>query len=441
MALQARRSRSAVASSTPITESDHTLISIFDAARNMIDLPRRSAAARGGLRYRDFLDALGVAVYTTDADGRITFFNEAAATLWGRRPELGEEWCGSLRLFSSDGAPMRHDECPMAIALQREPAGPRLRGRSPSGPTAAGSSFVPYPTPLRDADGTLIGAVNVLVDVTERRARRGGAPGDAPRRCAPRTRSRTSSSASSRTSCGRRSRRSSATPSSCATGATRSAEPTERSMVADIAEDSERLLGDHREPAAAHPPRVRRRSRTSSRRSSTTSSAGRSTRSAGATRSARSRSAASPRQRHRRGRPDVPRAAAREPPRATPTSTARRTRRSRSWSERDGRRGAGPGPRPRHRRSPTDDAERAVRAVLPDREARRTRERDRRRAGRLQAGRRRPRRPDLGRAARRRRRRSSGSRCRFGPRASSPPDSRLTPGGRATVPRGPVAQR
>jgi len=30
--------------------------------------------------YRDFLDALGVAVYTTDANGQITFFNEAAAT-------------------------------------------------------------------------------------------------------------------------------------------------------------------------------------------------------------------------------------------------------------------------------------------------------------------------------------------------------------------------
>ena len=57
--------------------------------------------------YRELLQALGVAVYTTDADGRITFFNDAAADFWGRRPELGEEWCGSWRLYWSDGSPMR----------------------------------------------------------------------------------------------------------------------------------------------------------------------------------------------------------------------------------------------------------------------------------------------------------------------------------------------
>src|SRR5258706_4809553 len=68
--------------------------------------------------YRTFLESLAVAVYTTDADGRITFFNDAAVELWGRRPELGEEWCGSLRLFHRDGRPMSHDECPMAICLK-----------------------------------------------------------------------------------------------------------------------------------------------------------------------------------------------------------------------------------------------------------------------------------------------------------------------------------
>ncbi len=76
--------------------------------------------------YRQFLEALGVAVYTTDASGRITFFNEAAAEFWGRRPEIGEEWCGSLKLFWPDGRPMPHDECPMAIALKEGRVGSRL---------------------------------------------------------------------------------------------------------------------------------------------------------------------------------------------------------------------------------------------------------------------------------------------------------------------------
>jgi len=118
--------------------------------------------------YRQILDALGVAMYATDAGGHITFFNEAAVELWGRRPALGEEWCGSWRLFWPDGRPMRHDECPMAIALHENRA---VRGWSAIAERPDGSRviFQPFPTPLRDGAGKLVGAVNVLVDVTEQR--------------------------------------------------------------------------------------------------------------------------------------------------------------------------------------------------------------------------------------------------------------------------------
>src|SRR5258708_40253331 len=61
----------------------------------------------------DMIDALGVAVYTTDVAGRITQYNEAAVELWGRRPELGKDlWCGSLALYYPDGTPMAHGESP-----------------------------------------------------------------------------------------------------------------------------------------------------------------------------------------------------------------------------------------------------------------------------------------------------------------------------------------
>lgn len=118
--------------------------------------------------YRQFLKALGVAVYTTDAGGHITFFNEAAADLWGRRPDIGEEWCGSWKLFWPDGRPMAHDDCPMAIALREERSVRGYEGiaERPDGTRVA---FVPYPTVVFDANGTLVGAINVLVDVTERR--------------------------------------------------------------------------------------------------------------------------------------------------------------------------------------------------------------------------------------------------------------------------------
>ncbi|MEO8229832.1 MAG: ATP-binding protein [Chloroflexota bacterium] len=125
-------------------------------------------AAAGKPSYDHFVDALGVALYTTDAAGRITYYNDAAARLWGRCPEIGEEWCGSWRLYWPDGRPMRHDECPMAIALRE---GRPVRGWTAIAERPDGSrvDFQPYPTPLFDEQGRLIGAVNVLVDVTEQR--------------------------------------------------------------------------------------------------------------------------------------------------------------------------------------------------------------------------------------------------------------------------------
>jgi PAS domain S-box-containing protein len=118
--------------------------------------------------YRAFLEALGVAVYTTDARGRITFFNDAAVRFWGRRPEIGEEWCGSLHLFHVDGTPMPHDACPMAIALNERRA---VRGEEAivERPDGSRLRFMPFPTPLVDGDGVLIGAVNVLIDVSPQR--------------------------------------------------------------------------------------------------------------------------------------------------------------------------------------------------------------------------------------------------------------------------------
>jgi PAS domain S-box-containing protein len=118
-------------------------------------------------RSRPMLDALDVAVYTTDPQGRLTFYNDAAARFWGRSPELGELWCGSYKLFYPDGTPMAHAECPMAIAILegRELRGVEAVAERPDGSRVA---FMPYPTVLRDPDGTIVGAVNVLVDVTDR---------------------------------------------------------------------------------------------------------------------------------------------------------------------------------------------------------------------------------------------------------------------------------
>jgi len=118
---------------------------------------------------RELLDALPAAVYTTDAAGRITFFNQAAVEFSGRRPELGSDrWCVSWRLFRPDGTPLPHDECPMAIAL-KEDRPIRGIGAIAERPDGTRVHFMPYPTPLHDSSGALVGAVNMLVDITARK--------------------------------------------------------------------------------------------------------------------------------------------------------------------------------------------------------------------------------------------------------------------------------
>ena len=117
---------------------------------------------------RELLDALPAAIYTTDAAGRLTYYNAAAVQLAGRVPKIGsDEWCATWRLYWPDGTPLPHDECPMAVALKtgRPVRGVEAIAERPDGTRVP---FMPYPTPLHDATGKIVGAVNMLVDLTER---------------------------------------------------------------------------------------------------------------------------------------------------------------------------------------------------------------------------------------------------------------------------------
>jgi len=145
----------------PWVEGDQTSVIQPDAAET-------GFASREGL-YRDLLNALPAAIYTTDADGRITFYNEAAVAFSGRRPTIGtDSWCVTWKLFWPDGTPLPHDQCPMAVALKE---GHAVRGVEAVAERPDGSrvTFVPYPTVFKDAAGKVVGAVNMLVDITERK--------------------------------------------------------------------------------------------------------------------------------------------------------------------------------------------------------------------------------------------------------------------------------
>jgi PAS domain S-box-containing protein len=122
----------------------------------------------GEQRMRDLLEALPAAIYTTDAEGRINFYNRAAVEMAGRTPQPGDEWCVTWKLYWPDGTPLPHSDCPMAVALRenRQVRGAEALAERPDGRRVP---FIPYPTPLRDAAGNLVGAINMLVDISERK--------------------------------------------------------------------------------------------------------------------------------------------------------------------------------------------------------------------------------------------------------------------------------
>ncbi len=57
--------------------------------------------------FHQMIDALPVAIYMTDAEGRLTYFNPAAVKLSGHTPEVGtDSWCFFSKIFLADGTPL-----------------------------------------------------------------------------------------------------------------------------------------------------------------------------------------------------------------------------------------------------------------------------------------------------------------------------------------------
>ncbi|MBI2824463.1 MAG: PAS domain S-box protein [Planctomycetia bacterium] len=132
---------------------------------------RPGTSLHNGVGLRRWLDYLPVAAYTCDPQGLINYFNRYASELWGRAPKLNDaadRFCGSFKLYAADGSPIAHDECWMALALERAEKyeGQEIVIERPDG---SRRTVLAHANPIYDDTGNLVGAVNILVDISDQR--------------------------------------------------------------------------------------------------------------------------------------------------------------------------------------------------------------------------------------------------------------------------------
>jgi PAS domain S-box-containing protein len=140
--------------------------------RYAIERRRAAVAVRESEnQYRVLFDSLPIAAYTCDARGQITYFNAKAVEIWGRSPALRDDadrFTGAYKLFSTDGSPLPKDQSWLAKSLRTGESyvAKEVVVERPDGHRGVMLTNVNL---VRSADGRVSGAVNLLVDITERR--------------------------------------------------------------------------------------------------------------------------------------------------------------------------------------------------------------------------------------------------------------------------------
>lgn len=154
----------------PLFDEQGHLVGGVNCFQDVSERVRMQDRMREGRRVaRHVMEALPAAIYTTDADGKLLYYNKAAERLWGFAPTVGEQhWCGSWKIYLPDGTLLPHDQCPMAVALKEKRAlvGPEAVAERPDGTRVP---FLPYPTPIFGSDGEMVGGVNMLIDLSDRK--------------------------------------------------------------------------------------------------------------------------------------------------------------------------------------------------------------------------------------------------------------------------------
>jgi PAS domain S-box-containing protein len=154
---------------TPVMDGKGNVKGYVALIRDLTDKKQLEKKLKESRSYfEQLIKSLPAAIYTTDNKGFITMYNNAAVELWGREPEVGKDrWCGSAKIFELDGkTEVPLDQCPMAIAVKEKRKVTVDSAFILEQPDGTRKYFYPYPEPLYDFDGQMIGATNMLIDVT-----------------------------------------------------------------------------------------------------------------------------------------------------------------------------------------------------------------------------------------------------------------------------------
>jgi len=109
-----------------------------------------------------------VAIYACNTEGTIIFYNTAAATLWGRTPNLQKDrWSGAYKVYGPDGKKLAEEEFPTALTakgLNRTDQSEVIIER----PDGTNRKLLVFPKVLYNAAGEITGTHATLVDISDR---------------------------------------------------------------------------------------------------------------------------------------------------------------------------------------------------------------------------------------------------------------------------------
>ena len=123
------------------------------------------------IHFRRLLQGLPAAAFTCDREGLITYYNPRAEQLWGYAPPLNDpsvRFGGAKKIYNKDGEELSHLSSWMARAIQeqREFGGQEIVIGRPDGSRI---TVLAHASPLYDEAGNVVGGVNVLIDIDERK--------------------------------------------------------------------------------------------------------------------------------------------------------------------------------------------------------------------------------------------------------------------------------